>query len=64
MGITKVEITSSVEDVFEKEIAQAPIKQHFTIKQLDAQILATQAKLDSLKKDRTDALALTTEEPK
>jgi hypothetical protein len=62
MAITKVE---GAVEMFEKEIVQPVRKERFTLKQLDAQILQLQTRLDALKKDKADALALTiTEEVK
>jgi hypothetical protein len=65
MAIIQVTTPKESEAVFEKEIVQPVRKERFTVRQLDARILALTALLAALQKDRADAVALTTtEEPK
>jgi hypothetical protein len=57
--ITKIPTPEGREKLFEKEIVVPVRKQKFTVKMLDMQIEALEARINTLKKDKADALALT-----
>jgi hypothetical protein len=57
--ITKLPTPEGREKLFEKEIVIPVRKQKFTVKMLDTQIEALEARINALKKDKAEALALT-----
>jgi hypothetical protein len=56
--ITKIPTPEGREKLFEKELVIPVRKQKFTIKHLDMQIEALEARINALKKDKAESLAL------
>jgi len=54
--ITKV--SGGAEQMYEKEVVMPARKERFTLKQLDMQIAQAQARLDDLKSQKAEALAI------